>query len=55
MEKYARAFNIDISELLEISHIKPQEEILDDLIHILKTVNNNDLTTIYKIVKDIVH
>lgn len=55
MEKYAKAFNVDISEMLEISHIKPKEELLSDLIKILKSANDTDLTTIYKIIKGIVH
>lgn len=55
MAKDTKAFNVDISEMLEISHIKPKEELLSDLIKILKSVNDTDLTTIYKIIKGIVH
>ena len=55
MAKDTKAFNVDISEMLEISHIKPKEELLSDLIKILKSANDTDLTTIYKIIKGIVH
>ena len=53
MEKYAKVLNIDVSELLLIEHIKPKEQLLKELYEMLNHSSNEEITTIYKIVKSI--
>ena len=53
MEKYAKVLNINISELLLIEHIKPKEQLLNELLEMLNNSSEEEIITIYKIVKSI--
>lgn len=53
MEKYAKVLNVNISELLLIEHIKPKEQLLKDLYDMLNNSSEEEIITIYKIVKSI--
>ena len=53
MEKYAKVLNINVSELLLIEHIKPKEQLLNELLEMLNNSSEEEIITIYKIVKSI--
>ena len=53
IEKYAKVFDIDVSEVLNISHIKETNEIYEDIQKILKTLNQEQLYLVYKMIKGI--
>ena len=53
VERYAKAFNVDVSEVLNISHVKEIDEIYVDIQDILKNLNKEELNLIYKIIKSI--
>lgn len=53
MEKYAKVLNVNVSELLLIEHIKPKEELLKELYEMLNNSSDEEIITIYKIVKSI--
>ena len=53
IEKYANAFNVDVSEILdvseEINYKKKQEKVLE----IIKNANKEQISVIYKILKNL--
>lgn len=51
IEKYAKAFKIDPSELLYIAHKKELDDILNEINSILKNADEEKIRTIYKIIK----
>ena len=53
MEKYAKVLNVNVSELLLIEHIKPKEQLLNELHAMLNNSSEEEIITIYKIVKSI--
>ena len=50
VEKYAKAFNLDISEILQISHLKDTQSMTIELENIIKKATPEQIKTIYKIV-----
>ncbi|MBQ2644776.1 helix-turn-helix transcriptional regulator [bacterium] len=55
IEKYAKVFNVDISEVLDISHEKPVKEVLDDMIDMLKKACDEDIIRAYRILKGLLN
>ena len=53
IERYACVFGVDVADVLNISHIKNNEEIMQNIHELLKTVDSNDLFLIYKIIKSV--
>ena len=55
LDKYAKVFDIDICELLELKHNQPRF-ILEKILHEkISCCNDNDLKTIYRIVSVILN
>ena len=55
IEKYAKAFNVKLSDLLNISHIEDTSVLLKEIQNILNNANDEEIKLIYKIVKSIVN
>ena len=55
VERYAKVFNVDISEMLELSHIKTTKELRQDITTMIKQASDDEITIIHKIVKGILH
>ncbi len=55
IEKYAKAFNVDVAEILDIGHIKTSDELLSEMIEMLKSANETEIVTSYRILKSILH
>ena len=52
LEKFLDVFNITLSELFAFNHIKPQEELVSEIIEdVRKLKDRNKIETIYKIIK----
>lgn len=52
LEKFLDVFNITLSELFAFNHIKPQEELVSEIIKdVQKLKDKNKIETIYKIIK----
>lgn len=54
LEKYAKVFEIDEAELLNIEHIKTKEQLLIEIKNMLSKISDNDIVIIYKILKGFV-
>lgn len=54
IEKYAKAFNIELAEVINISHIKTDDEILENIQNLISKADKEQLTLIYKIIKGII-
>ncbi|MBQ8459912.1 helix-turn-helix transcriptional regulator [bacterium] len=55
IEKYAKAFNVDVAEVLDIGHIKTSDELLSEMIEMLKSADENEIVTSYRVLKGILH
>ena len=53
VERYAKALNTDISEILKIDHQKDTKTLAKELSDIIKNASPEQITTIYKIVKGV--
>ena len=53
IEKYAKAFNLDISDVLEISHLKDNKSLINEIELFIKKASPEQLSIIYKIVKGV--
>ena len=52
LEKFLNVFNITLAELFAFDHIKPQEELVSEIIKdVQKLKDRNKIETIYKIIK----
>lgn len=52
LEKLFEALNVSSSELFSFDHIKPQEELINEIVSDIKNLKDHDkIETIYKIVK----
>lgn len=52
LEKILNALDISISELFAIDHIKPQDELISEIIEDIQNLKDrNKIETIYKIIK----
>lgn len=55
IEKYAKAFKIDVSEILNISHEKEMDILQKEIQSMIKLANNEQIILIYKIIKSILY
>ena len=55
IENYAKVFNIDVSEVLSINHIKTKSELTDEIDFLVKQATDYELTTIYRILNSIIN
>ena len=55
IERYALALNVNISDILNISHIKETNDIYNEIQKMLKTAQPEELTLIYKIIKSVLY
>ena len=55
IERYANALNVDISEILNISHIKTREELLKETKELIEKADDNQLIIANRILNDILN
>ncbi len=55
IEKYAKVFNVDVSEILKLNHIKSSDEMRSDMIKIIKNADDNTLKLSYKLLTSILN
>lgn len=53
IEKYAKAFNIDVSEVIEVKHIKDRKILIKEIMREINIASDNDIKLIHRIVFDI--
>lgn len=51
MERYAKAFKLDISEVFELGHVKSTQDLLDEVYYMIKKATPSEITLIHKILK----
>ena len=51
MERYAKALNIDVSEILNIEHLKPLKELIEEINTLLNNADEKEVITAYRIIK----
>ena len=51
MERYAKAFKLDISEVFELGHVKSTQDLLDEVYCMIKKATPSEITLIHKILK----
>ena len=55
LERYATAFDIKISDLLNIAHIEQTSVLLKEIEAILKNASEEEIKLIYKIIKGVIN
>lgn len=55
LDKFAKAFNIEVSEILNIRHIKDKESQIKDINKMLLKASENEITTIYKFINSLLN
>ena len=53
VEKYANALNVDVAEILNIEHIKPTTELIEEINILLNNADEKDVITAYRIIKSL--
>ena len=51
IEKYAKALNVDIAEILKIEHIKSTDDMRNEIFSMLKYANEEEILLLYKLSK----
>ena len=55
LEKFAKYFEIEIYELFTFAHQKPKEQLIKNLISLIRNANENDLKIITKVVNSLLN
>lgn len=55
VENYAKVFGVDVTEMLDITHIKTTDELLSDINSMLKTASEEEILMAHKILKGLLH
>ena len=55
VERYAKAFAVDIAEMLELGHFKTTQELTDEIFSMVKSASNENVIIIYKMIKSLLH
>ena len=55
IENYAKVFEVDVAEMLDIAHVKTTEELLSDIYSMLKTASEEEILIAHKILKGLLH
>ena len=53
VEKYANALNVDVAEILDIEHIKPSNELIEEMNTLLNNADEKDVVIAYRILKSL--
>lgn len=53
IEKYAKALNVDVADILNINHIKTSAQMLDEIQSMLKSANEEQILVSYRILKSL--
>ena len=53
VEKYANALNVDVAEILDIEHIKPSKELIEEMNTLLNNADEKDVVTAYRVLKSL--
>ena len=53
VEKYANALNVDVAEILNIEHVKPSNELIEEMNTLLNNADEKDVVTAYRILKSL--
>lgn len=53
VEKYAKIFNVDVAEVLNIFHIKSRDELVSEIITLIQNADEQKIIEAYKILKEI--
>ena len=55
LEKILRVLNISSSELFAFDHLRPQEELVEEIIHDLRDIKSREkIETVFKLIKAII-
>ncbi len=54
IENYAKAFDVDISEVLKLNHTKSESELLNEIYQLIKQADKTQIIIIYKILKGLI-
>ena len=55
VENYAKVFSVDVTEMLDITHIKTTDELLSDIYSMLKSASEEEILMVHKILKGVLH
>ncbi len=55
VENYAKVFGVDVTEMLDITHIKTTDELLSDIYSMLKSANKEEILMAHKVLKGLLH
>lgn len=55
VENYAKVLGVDVTEMLDITHIKTTDELLSDIYSMLKSASEEDILMVHKILKGVLH
>lgn len=55
VENYAKVFNVDVVELLELGHIKPAGDLLKEIHTMLKSATEEEIIVAHKILEGLLH
>lgn len=55
VENFAKVFGVDVTEMLDIAHIKTTDELLSDIYSMLKTATEDEILIAHKILKGLLH
>lgn len=55
IEKYAKVFLVDVSDILSIKHVKDRSELLLKINHLLEKASDDEIKMIYKFMNSILY
>ncbi len=53
LERYAMAFGVDVGEILDLTYIKQEDKLLDEINMMIKKASSEQITIIYKFLKSL--
>lgn len=53
IEKYAKALNVDVADILNIEYIKSPQNMREEIFAMLSSANDNEILLSYKILKSV--
>lgn len=53
VERYANAFDVDVAEILDIEHLRPAKELIEEINVMLSDAEDKDVVTAYRILKSL--
>ena len=55
IEKYAKAFNLDIADILTINHINSEQDLYKDINTLISKANEKEIVIIHKFLKSLLN